>query len=201
MLIKIKLLATFASIFLSGYSNAQSQKCSDDGSLRANITSEIHTECDRSSHDVLAAYVVRNGIVDKSPSTRFSVDDRVVLCVTNPVAAHISVWDAPPNGAPERLFPNAISHPSGANSIYLNNQERICIGEIGSGYKIDIPNSEGRGKGQFYLLATDTAEKQFAANEFRLRGFGLSASVSNEENMNVKNLVGYDEGYLVYDVR
>lgn len=163
-------------------------------------------ECSTEDPSTLQAFVVRENEISSVPSTSFQVNDRVAICVTLDEAGYVSIWDAPPNGERERLFPNGVSHPSGAKAALMS-VGKTCIGKPNSGYGIRIPPQDGIGKGQFYLLITETYAAHLEKDAFLVTGF-MRASVFKEETTTpieqpelVEDRFGYSDTWLVYEVR
>jgi len=94
---------------------------------------------------------------------------------------YISVWDTPPKGNIERLFPNSISHPNGERAVLIQSEEKLCIGSIGSGYKVTISEYEGMGHGQFYVLGTKNYEQHPGEKDFALADWQTSMKASIEK--------------------
>ncbi len=191
--------AAFIAFFM--LETAKAEECQSTAGLKASIVEENAEECAVEAVGTMLAFKVVGGKKDKTPSTEFYLGERVVLCVRPPINGYISVWDAPPNGDRERLFPNSISHPEGEKGQFLKKANSICIGEVGSGYAVEISDHEGTGLGQFYLLITDSIEAQLDANSFNVPSFGFSASIRGETEIPVEDLEGYSDTWLIYRVR
>ncbi len=195
-----KIALVVAAISL-GAEEVTAADCPDHGSLKASITTEKDRECAVQSSGTFRAYRVVGNRVAAAPTTAFSLNDRVILCVRLPYDGYIAVWDAPPAGERERLYPNRISHPRGENGVFVAAAQEHCIGEVDSGYEIEITPGEGVGRGQFYLLVTEKLELQLGKDDFVVPGYGLSASIRAEGRPAVEQLKGYADTWLVYDVR
>ena len=175
------------------------EECQGNPGLGASIVKENENECAVEAPKTLVAYRVLSNEKDSAPSTSFFLNDRVVLCVHLPFAGYVAVWDTPPNGDREKLFPNPISHPDGRKGVFVAKNSETCIGEVGSGYEIEITEQEGSGRGQFYLLVTDTEEQQLGEDEFKVPGYGFAASIQSERP--VEDLRGYADTWFSYQVK
>ena len=196
-------LEVFLSVCLAAlalHGEAWSGECEGSPGLRASIKSEDDRECSIEHVSVFQAFRVVDGVRQESPTSKFKVGDRVVLCITMPFDAYVSVWDAPPQGNRERLFPNTHSHSPGVNGHFASSGSETCIGSVGSGYEVEISVEEGLGRGQFYLLATRTLQQQLGADEFTVPEYGLSASIVTEKGVPVGSLTGFSDTWLIYQV-
>lgn len=193
----------FSFFWFSQLSSAQSLECQANPSgLSAEVVAEENRiECNIEKPSTFRAYKI-----DKSnkriESNRFKVNQLVVLCVTLPPGAYFSIWDAPPNGMPSRLYPNKFSHPPSTKGANVISESQECVGEIGSGYNIRIPKDDGVGQGQFYLLVTDREEKQLSADAFVIEDWQLAmnAKIVAEMKTEIETLKGVADTWLVYYV-
>lgn len=194
------LFLLLATLLLS--SNSNSQECQGIAGMDASIVKEENArECQVEGRGAFQAFLVVNNGEELQRSDVFQINDRVILCIDIPFEAYVSVWDAPPQGSLERLFPNSISHPRHETAALVSAGHKSCIGDFGSGYRIEISANEGRGAGKFYLIVTQTLAEQVALEDFEIRGFGLSASIEKEESVPLEDLRGYADASITYDVK
>ncbi|WP_191971071.1 DUF4384 domain-containing protein [Methylobacterium soli] len=156
--------------------------------------------CELRAPGSILAYEVVGGRKAITPSSSFRLGARVVICVSPRSNMYISVWDTPPKGNIERLYPNSRSHPKGEKAVLLQGGTKTCIGEIGSGYQISISEFEGLGRGQFYFLATSNYEDHPRPTDFAAADWqtSMKASIENEEASPVFPRAA--DAWLVYTV-
>ncbi|WGF90223.1 DUF4384 domain-containing protein [Marinivivus vitaminiproducens] len=187
---------------VDGSPSAQQQRsCHQDaGSLSASIVAEERSiECEVEDLATLQAFKITDNTFSNA-ITRFSLGERIVLCFTLPRRMYVSVWDAPPVGVVERLYPNELSLHRVEKAAIVEEKTRSCIGQAGSGFNIEVSHREGSGRGQFYLIATTRIENHPDKDSFEVSDWqSVRASIVPE--MQLEDLPDIADTYLVYEVR
>lgn len=167
--------------------------------MTASIISEETLECAVEDIKTFESFKVIKETSEIISAIDFQLDDRIILCIDPPFSGYITVWDAAPNGARELLYPNIISHPNGNTEVAIETGNKFCVGEVGSGYEINVSNNEGTGKGQFYLLVTKMEGMQLTSDDFIVPAYGMSVSIKSE-NTAVEDMYGYYDTWIEYNV-
>lgn len=108
--------------------------------------------------------------------TSFRLQERFVICLTLQAELFVTIWDAPPLGELERLFPNARSHPDLAVRAVQLPAGRHCYGTTNSNFVFPLVQDEGPGSGKITVQATPTIEKQPDNADYAIPGRRLSAA-------------------------
>lgn len=128
-------------------------------------TSEVRAECAS-----LWATGLKDGHADRAKRQSFRKNDRFVLCVSLSRSAFVSIWDAPPNGNPSRLYPNAVSHQNAAQV----RGERLAAGKHCFGtsatFPLFFPSEQGLGMGRLSAVVTETVDGQPGAADWAIPG-------------------------------
>lgn len=116
-----------------------------------------------------------------TPRTVFKLNEQFVMCVQLDAPKFVTVWDAPPKGfAPERLYPNAVSHPKQSVRAVKLRSTRHCYG---SKFRDDdafpLVQDEGPGKGKITVVATDSEDDQPTLEDYAIPGRTLKPQVAS----------------------
>jgi hypothetical protein len=105
-----------------------------------------------------------------APRTNYKANEKFVVCVTLEKDAYVSLWDVPPHGAVERLYPNAVTHP-GKNvaAEMLKAGKQHCFGTP-ENFPLYFPQDEGKGRGKVSVIVTQTVEDQVGPDDFAMPG-------------------------------
>lgn len=103
--------------------------------------------------------------------SRFQINEKIVICVRASRDVVISIWDTPPSGDYERIFPNRLTHANhvGVASGPLSAGVEQCYGTPKT-FPMFIPSQDGRGGGKIAVIATLSAEDQFSEDDFAVPG-------------------------------
>lgn len=185
--------------------------CDRQRALGVSIAAESEIECEVESPSTMQAFLIQpDRSLAAAPSTDFPVGARIALCLSFRRDLHFAIWDAPPNGKLERIYPNVRSHGDAVTSAFLQAGTRQCLGEPGSGYQIVIDDAEGTGAGQLYLVAAVAAKDLPDPAALSAFGWGsMGVSVAPEAGGNrlrpvrkpAEDLRGVADAVLLYTVR
>lgn len=107
--------------------------------------------------------------------TSFRLQEQFVICLTLEANLFVTIWDAPPVGELERLFPNKISHPDPAVRAAELPVGRHCFGGPSGSFVFPLVQDEGPGSGKITVQATPTIEKQPELSDYLIPGRRLTA--------------------------
>ncbi len=104
------------------------------------------------------------------PRTNYKTNEKFVVCVTLEKDAYVSLWDVPPKGAVERLYPNAVTHP-GRNvaAEMLKAGKQHCFGTP-ENFPLYFPQDEGKGRGKVSVIVTQSLDDQVGPDDFAMPG-------------------------------
>lgn len=112
---------------------------------------------------------------DKKTRTKFRFNELLVVCVKVKQDYHITIWDAPPKGDYERLFPNQITHPNNpqVKAGQIKAGETKCFGTKDT-FPLYFPKEEGKGAGKLSVVATKSMDGQVPENDYAIPGQRVS---------------------------
>jgi hypothetical protein len=118
-----------------------------------------------------------------APRSVFHLNEPFVMCVQLETSKFVTVWDAPPKGfAPERLYPNNVSHPKQSIRAVKLAAGRHCYGTGARFHNDDafpLVQDEGPGKGKISVVATNTADDQPTLEDYAIPGRTLKPEVAS----------------------
>ena len=128
-------------------------------------------------------------------TNEFKLNDQFVVCFRLEKDAYVSLWDAPPKGDAQRLYPNALTHRNNAQvrADKLGSGREHCFGNSGT-FPLYFPAEQGTGEGKISIVVTDSLEDQppldaysipgrsmdMRRMERALRSYGISASCNSK---------------------
>lgn len=176
---KITFLFATIVIYICSVGTSAAQDCQNYSSLDMTLEERVsETDCGLQQTGALQMFKIEQGRVNQLPSEDFSVGDEVALCVYLPQTMYVSIWDQPPSGKRERMFPNHLSHPKGDKAVLIQKQSRFCTGLPNDKYAIRVDAQDGRGFGKFYILGTEAYsampdETSFEIKEYQTIGMQI----------------------------
>jgi hypothetical protein len=134
---------------------------------------------------------------DARQTPTFRTNDRFVLCLRLGTGTYLSLWDAPPHGAIDRLYPNKFSPDPNARAIWLD-AGLHCFGTPET-FPLVHPRDEGTGPGRISAVATASLEAQPTADDYRIPGrsernerqFSLGAAATPSCGPVMKAIIDY----------
>jgi hypothetical protein len=103
--------------------------------------------------------------------TAFKTNELFVVCIKLGKDAFVTLWDQPPKGDHERLWPNRFSHPADptVRADKLPGGREHCFGGAGTA-PMFFDAKDGVGEGKLSVHVTDTLEQQAATEDYAIPG-------------------------------
>jgi hypothetical protein len=116
----------------------------------------------------------------------FRQNQQFVVCFRLEADAYVSLWDAPPHGAAQRIYPNVITHKNNASVAgeKLSAGSEHCFGTPGT-FPLFFPEEQGTGEGKITIVATSSLEDQPPLNAYAIPG----------RSMDMNRMSGYLRSY------
>lgn len=211
---KIAFLVATIAIYICSAGTSVAQDCPKINSLDMSIEDRAsQTSCKLKQPGTLQFFKINNNQVSQLPAETFSVGDEVALCLFLPETMFVSIWDQPPSGKRERMFPNLLSHPNGEKAVRIKKNSRFCIGLPTDEYAIKVDALDGQGFGKFYLLGTNSYSQMPEKTSFEVeesQTLGMQILSRDDENQyggassfteKEAEIAGFYEAFAMYKVK
>jgi len=104
---------------------------------------------------------------DLAPSRRFPVGTSVKVCFEVSAAGYVTLWSIDAHGAPDLIYPNALSHPAKPRAARVAADTRTCVGEDA---RFRLVVSPPAGTSRLYLHWTPTEEEALGVSDYPVIG-------------------------------